>query len=283
MLVRAVDSVLAQTFKDFELLIVDDGSTDETPQVVDGFVDHRIRSFRHCRNRGPAAARNTGIANARGEYVAFLDDDDEFLPRKIEEQVRALDAAGPEVGMVYVWCFRVSPTGEIVGTRCREFEGDVHDLALMLRLVLSIGSSSMIPTPVFGAVGCFNERLQICEDLDFLCRLSERFEIKVIPQYLARLHTGHTRLSVVTRKSSTARRDYTLWHISEYADALSDRGRVRSLLWRRLAATELEISNYRGALRAVTFAFFADPKTAYTAAKWLVGMCFGRLRRRRVP
>jgi glycosyltransferase involved in cell wall biosynthesis len=74
---RAIDSVLAQIFTDFELIIVDDGSVDNTRQLVLGYADQRIRYLRHERNQGANAARNTGVRAATGKYVAFLDSDDE--------------------------------------------------------------------------------------------------------------------------------------------------------------------------------------------------------------
>ena len=95
LLPRAVDSVLAQTYGDYEMVIVDDCSSDNTQDVIAGFSDPRIRSFRHDRNRGQSAAINTGIAHARGEYIGFLDDDDEWLPTKLEGQVALLEASSP--------------------------------------------------------------------------------------------------------------------------------------------------------------------------------------------
>ncbi len=172
MLQRAVDSVLAQTFTDLELLIVDDCSSDETAEVVASLVDPRIRSFRHSRNRGVSATRNTGIAKARGEYVAFLDDDDEFLPKKIAKQVDVLDAAAWEVGMVYVWFRHIGPTGEVVGESCRTAEGYVFEEALAWGLSLGIGSTAMFRRSVFDVVSGFDEAMQPAEDKDFLCRVS---------------------------------------------------------------------------------------------------------------
>jgi len=93
---RALDSVAAQTFGDFELIVVDDGSTDEGASVVESFGDGRVRLIRQ-ENTGPGAARNRGINEARGEVLAFLDADDEWLPTYLEEGLRALDAAGPSV------------------------------------------------------------------------------------------------------------------------------------------------------------------------------------------
>ena len=103
LLPRAIRSVLAQTYEDYELIIVDDCSTDDTPDVIRTFVDSRIRVVRHAENTGQSAAINTGIRLARGEYIAFLDDDDEWVESKLLRQVRALDESDPRVGLVYTW------------------------------------------------------------------------------------------------------------------------------------------------------------------------------------
>jgi len=105
LILHALNSVLAQTFADFEILAVDDGSTDGTIQAIQSCTDPRIRCLRHEKNRGAAAARNTGIQAARGEYVAFLDSDDEWLPHKLERQTAALDACGAEIGGNSTWTF----------------------------------------------------------------------------------------------------------------------------------------------------------------------------------
>jgi glycosyltransferase involved in cell wall biosynthesis len=93
---RALDSVAAQSFGDFELIVVDDGSTDEGARIVEEYADARLRLVRQ-RNAGPGAARNRGIAEARGELLAFLDADDEWMPGYLEESVRLLDECGPGV------------------------------------------------------------------------------------------------------------------------------------------------------------------------------------------
>ena len=103
LLPRAVNSVLSQTYDDYEIIIVDDCSTDNTRDVIAAFTDPRVLSIRHQTNRRQSASINTGISNARGEYIAFLDDDDEWLPAKLEKQVAILDSSSSNVGLVYCW------------------------------------------------------------------------------------------------------------------------------------------------------------------------------------
>ena len=96
MLRRAIDSVLSQTYKDFELIIVSDGSADETDKVIVSYTDPRIRFLKHDKSRGASAARNTGIRASIGQYIAFLDDDDEWTLDKLEVQVPVIEKSAPE-------------------------------------------------------------------------------------------------------------------------------------------------------------------------------------------
>ena len=97
---RSIRSVLDQTYEDFELIIVDDGSTDATAESVARFGDRRLRCIRLAENRGAAAARNVGIRAATGRFIAFQDSDDEWLPSKLERHMRAFETCGPEVAIV---------------------------------------------------------------------------------------------------------------------------------------------------------------------------------------
>ncbi len=100
LLKTAMQTVFDQTFEDFELLIIDDASTDDTENTVKSFHDPRVRYVKHAQNQREGGARNTGMQHAEGEYIAFFDDDDEWLPNKLQLQVDLLDAKA-EVGFVH--------------------------------------------------------------------------------------------------------------------------------------------------------------------------------------
>jgi len=98
---RAIKSILNQIYQDFEIIIVDDGSSDNTEEIIKGYKDKRIIYIKHKKNQGISTARNTGIKRAKGEYIAFLDSDDEWFPEKLERQVVLLQNESSEVGVVY--------------------------------------------------------------------------------------------------------------------------------------------------------------------------------------
>lgn len=125
LLAEALGSALAQTWRDIEVLVVDDGSRPEARPVVERFDDRRVTYIRNDAPRGGAAARNRGIRASRGEYVAFLDDDDIWLPTKIEKQMAVFGRAPPEVGVVYCGNFVTDGKGSTLGVDHPSMRGDV--------------------------------------------------------------------------------------------------------------------------------------------------------------
>lgn len=101
LLIRALNSILIQTYQDFEILVIDDCSSDNTQCIIEEFKDDRIIYIRHENNRGVAAARNSGLAAAKGQYIAFLDSDDEWLPTKLQRQLESFQDATPDIGIIY--------------------------------------------------------------------------------------------------------------------------------------------------------------------------------------
>ncbi len=183
----AVDSVLAQEFRGFELIVVDDGSTDETPQLLREYGSS-IRVLRQ-ENRGVSAARNAGIAASRGELIAFLDSDDAWLPGKLARQVEFF-RQNPEILICQteeLWVKngrRVNP-----GQRHRKRGGMIFEPSLALCLVSP--SAVMLRRELFEQVGLFDERLPACEDYDLWLRVSCRFPVGLIETPLIIKRGGH--------------------------------------------------------------------------------------------
>ncbi|MCU0592459.1 MAG: glycosyltransferase [Desulfobacterales bacterium] len=184
---EAVDSVLAQEFRGFELIVVDDGSRDETPQLLQPYGDS-IRVLRQ-ENRGVSAARNAGIAGSRGELIAFLDSDDLWLPGKLARQVEFF-RQNPESLICQteeLWVkngSRVNP-----GRRHQKRGGMIFEPSLELCLVSP--SAVMLRRELFDRVGLFNERLPACEDYDLWLRVSCRYPVGLIETPLIVKRGGH--------------------------------------------------------------------------------------------
>jgi glycosyltransferase involved in cell wall biosynthesis len=184
---EAVDSVLAQDFKDFELIVVDDGSTDNTREILESY-DHDLIVLRQS-NRGVSAARNRGIAAGRGRLVAFLDSDDLWLPRKLSSQVDFFNSnpAALVNQTEEIWIrngVRVNPK-----TRHRKFSGMIFEKSLALCLVSP--SAVMMKRSLFDEVGLFDEDLPACEDYDLWLRISRRYPVHLIETPLVIKRGGH--------------------------------------------------------------------------------------------
>jgi glycosyltransferase involved in cell wall biosynthesis len=185
-----VDSVLAQTFPDWELLLVDDGSTDDTPQVAQSYGDPRIRYIRQ-ENRGHSAARNHGLAVAQGEYIAYLDHDDRWWPDKLRLQVAYLDAH-PEAGVVYGRFRRIDEAGRDLGLGgWHEAAGWIYEELLAESNFLGTMSLPLIRTELVRQVGGFNPRMDTADDLDLFLRLARITPFGLIPEVLLDYNVGN--------------------------------------------------------------------------------------------
>lgn len=212
-----VDSVIQQTFTDFEVLIVDDGSTDETVEWVSKLVDPRVRLISQA-NQGVAVARNQGIASAQGEYVAFLDADDLWEPTKLEKQVKCLEE-NPLVGLVNTSIVNIDEQGKPLGAvNASDVEGNVLKYIVEENLILC-GSAPMVRRSCLEAVEGFDRNLLSAEDWDLWIRLAARYEFAVIrePLVLYRQHFNSKsnnierhlkhRLKVIDKTFDTVARD----------------------------------------------------------------------------
>ncbi|NNL76184.1 MAG: glycosyltransferase [Desulfobacterales bacterium] len=184
---EAIDSVLDQEFKDYELIVVDDGSTDDTLEILDSYGKD-INIWRQP-NKGVSAARNMGIAEAAGQLVAFLDSDDLWLPRKLSRQVDFFNTnPGTMVNQTEEMWFR---NGIRVNSkkRHRKHSGMIFERSLDLCLVSP--SAVMIRKTLFETVGLFDENLPACEDYDLWLRISCCYPIYLIDVPLVIKRGGH--------------------------------------------------------------------------------------------
>lgn len=192
---RAIDSALAQSYGNQEILVVDDGSTDGTAQMLAERYGDRVRCI--CRaNGGVSRARNQGMREARGEFIALLDSDDEWLPAKLEKQVALLQAHA-DWGMVLCDVQRVDPERRYTDVlRRREaIPRDGEVLLSVLRMPSLVPASLLMRRSVFDAVGGFDESLRTAEDIDFHLRVAAHCGIGVVEEPLVLAMRGHAGLS----------------------------------------------------------------------------------------
>jgi glycosyltransferase involved in cell wall biosynthesis len=199
---RAIKSALAQTVTDLEVIVVDDASSDDTEKVIKGISDPRIVFIKNKKNMGPSGARNVGIKAARGEFITFLDSDDEWSGIKLEEQLRILEKEpGPVIVLTGMATYDDS-LGKTTSEQYFPWSGHVYDKFFMLRVTGSI--SMLVPKKCFEEVGLFDINLHADETWDMGARLAKKYEFKVVrkPLYIAHLHGQTHQWNGVSRASA---------------------------------------------------------------------------------
>lgn len=180
---RAVHSVLNQTFKDFELIIVDDYSTDNTEEIAGSWHDKRIRFIRHKENKGGPAARNTGIKNAQGDFIAFLDSDNEWLPQKLEKQIELFHNLPPSVGVVYAINRVVNDIKNETSVWDFNLRGNLYHDFLKSPFLDFI--TPVIRRECFDKAGVMDEKVVAYQEWDTFLRISKCYEFDFVPDILA--------------------------------------------------------------------------------------------------
>jgi len=183
LLERAIDSVLQQTFSDFELLIINDCSTDYTQFHLKTYQDQRIRCFHNSTNSGVSVSRNVGISHAKGKYLAFLDDDDEYFPHFLETVYQAFQNNS---SLDFIWTSYqkiIAPHNKTFPHIWRPF----NNLTFLTQLSFSFGI--VIHKNCFNSIGYFDKNLKTNEDLDIFFRLIQhQFKGRSLPDVLIKIH-----------------------------------------------------------------------------------------------
>jgi len=281
---EAVDSALAQTYRPLEVIVVDDGSTDDTAARLAAYGE-RIRVVR-IEHAGPAVARNAGIRAARGEFIAFLDSDDLWLPEKVARSAAPL-LADARVGVVYTGTRVYDLTvGREQRVPCYDLSGRIHrEVFLECR---GVSTSTIITRRIcLDDVGLFDETLLRAQDWDLFIRLAERYDFRFVPETLTirRVHGGS--LSVARKDLY---REYNLKVIQKAAKRRPDLygplvNRALSLAYFRFAMHAYADLDLSGARRDLLISLRLRPSVKafdYLLRTLLPASLIGRLRRRRI-
>jgi len=240
---NAIDSVLAQTYRPIEVIVVDDGSTDDTRAVLAAYGD-AIRVIRQA-NAGCSAARNEGIRIGNGELIGFLDSDDTWRPRKLQIQVRLLRAAGPSVLCCLGNSVEHYPDGKSVADfdfwrfRPRRAEGILDNPTLIfLSRFLLFNPTALIRRRAFAVAGMYDETLQVMEDHDLALRLSLTgpWAYTTEPLTDVRRATPYSLTTTATRNGRMLREHMVRLYEGLLADDVGLSARERRLAEKRLAA-----------------------------------------------
>ncbi|MFA5038111.1 MAG: glycosyltransferase [Candidatus Omnitrophota bacterium] len=193
----ALDSVLKQTFQDFEIIVVDDGSTDNTRGLIKSYMDKHPGKINYVyqENMGLACARNTAIRHSKGEYIAILDADDMFMPNRLEEEIQAFER-NPGIGVVHANISWLSEEGGVLSTPKRNkkvLSGNIFNAIFLRDAHVSI-STILVKKECFDKAGLFDENLTRlgCEDRDMWLRISQHYPFLYIDNVLGlyRLRQG---------------------------------------------------------------------------------------------
>lgn len=179
---ETIESVQEQTFSDWELIVINDGSNDKTLEIIQTISDERLRVFSYLNSGTAGAARNRGISHATGEYIAFLDADDLWTQNKLEMQLKALQD-NPEAGVAYSWTYFIDEQGEFLYPCIPIYhKGNVY-ANLLLTNFLENGSNPLIRKQAVALVGEFNSSLAPSEDWDYYLRLAANWDFVLVPDY----------------------------------------------------------------------------------------------------
>lgn len=205
---RAIDSILKQTIDDYEIIVVDDGSSDNTEKVVKAYSTNKIKYILQ-ENQGATSARNTGIVNSKGKYISFLDSDDEWMTNMLEKQLSCFEN-DKSVGLVYSNFMIAYPDGHLDNfSKQLGIEGNVY-ADILKQGYLAPTSVISVRTECFDKVGLFDKDLPASQDDDICFRLSKVYAIKYIPEVMAYLHTD-TGNRISTNYSKVANGWWMLW------------------------------------------------------------------------
>jgi len=197
---RAIKSIFAQAYANFEVIVVDNASSDNTAEVVASIKDARLKFIRHDVNKGPAASRNTGLRNSHGDYITFLDSDDEWLPQKTALQLDVFKSEEERgIGLVFTNGFNEAGNAMFITDPVDSgiYYDPRRDRFYPLRKLIATLSSWMLPSEAAKKTGYFDEAMITWDDGDYLARVAYEFPVYFLNKDLVRWHASGVHLNMM--------------------------------------------------------------------------------------
>jgi glycosyltransferase involved in cell wall biosynthesis len=247
----AIESVIAQTFADWRILLVDDGSTDETPEIAAKYIERLGAKLKYIRqpNAGLPAARNTAIRNSSADFLALLDADDIWLPMRLEESLASF-AGRPRAGLSYGLIERIGAGGEVFDT----FAGNAHHAEGMIAPYIYMREVELpCPTMTFrrecvDEVGLFDETMRATEDRDLWLRIALRYEVLAVRRVIAQYRTSPSSMSTDPARMLRAQLQFIRKHYGVSGCGWMARQRALSRVYKQQAETFAARGEMRKAL-----------------------------------
>ncbi|MCA1414678.1 glycosyltransferase family 2 protein [Bradyrhizobium sp. NBAIM20] len=280
---ETVKSALDQTYRNIEVIIVDDGSTDDTKAIAAELIknDGRVR-YIHQQNGGVASARNRGIAEAKGDFVATLDSDDLWYPTKLERQMERFASRGSNTALVYAWCCWIDPSGVITGAAppCR-LEGKILPQMCLGNVVISASNALIRREAVIAAEG-FDETLrargaQGCEDWKLYLQIADMHEIGMVPEYLIGYRISAGSMSDDFSQMMRSRRLVEAEFLPSHPNLARQFALGELVLARALAVRAINLGQYRAAFELLTKCQGGRVRAAASSLIWIAGGVCRRL------
>ena len=262
LLFRAVESVLKQTYANIECIVIDDCSTDASIAYLQqmGGNDPRLIIKSHTQNLHASAARNTGISLAKGEFLAFLDDDDLWYPEKLAKQMALFGQSSSDTALIYCW-LEIFKDNTKIDILAPTLKGDVFDECLA-KQPLGNASTILIKAEVIEKIGAFDTSLPRGNDGDFIRRITQYYKVNVVEEVLVRYfveHQGNQRISLNTvagiRKSVFSQEV----KLRKFAKELEIRPKQHQQILLSIARGYLSVGDIAPSVKALAKAFKIDP------------------------
>lgn len=255
-LAEAIDSILNQTFEDFELLIIDDGSTDSSAQIVRSYTDDRIRFLQNEENLGLCRTQNKVIAEARGEYIAVMDCDDISYPQRFEKQVHYLEEH-PEVMMCGSYRNNIIDGHETAFQQIREYTNESLQFSLYFGNLFFTHSSIMFRAVQYREAGLSYGQAAIAEDYGIIIEMAKRYPVMLLPERLIAYRIYHTSTSKVrAQELADAATDLKCRHLESLS--VSEKYKENLISYFRSGTAEMTVTEFVEAMQAVADAVGAD-------------------------